>query len=108
MSVILKTGFAGFFIALMWPSFAGAVAYTSSQAGNWSSAATWGGKGVPKNGDTVVIRHPVIVNVSASIGTSGPSGSMAVQCTTPGTLTIATGATFTLRGDFRQENCVIT
>lgn len=46
--------------------------YTSSQTGSWGSASTWGGAGVPGDGDTVVIGtgHAVTLDSDRTIGTS--------------------------------------
>src|SRR5581483_10818701 len=86
-----------------WPA-----AYTSTQAGSWSSAATWGGRGVPSAGDSVTIAHAVVADQNAVVGLSGASGTVAVTCQAPGSLTINSGVTFALRGDFLQNNCPIT
>lgn len=43
-------------------------AYTSTQSGNWSAAATWGGGGTPGNGDSATIAngHMATYDVDAS------------------------------------------
>ena len=41
--------------------------YTSSQAGDWSNSATWGGAGVPAQGDNVTIAHAITVNSNTSV-----------------------------------------
>ncbi|QGH71187.1 hypothetical protein [Methanobacterium virus PhiF1] len=50
--------------------------FTSSQSGLWSSASTWGGAGVPGNGDTVTIAsgHTVTFDVDQSGFASGLAG----------------------------------
>lgn len=50
--------------------------FTSSQSGLWSSASTWGGAGVPGNGDTVTIQsgHTVTFDVDQSGFSSGLAG----------------------------------
>lgn len=50
--------------------------FTSSQSGLWSSASTWGGAGVPGNGDTVTIAsgHTVTFDVDQSSFASGLAG----------------------------------
>jgi hypothetical protein len=75
-------------------------AYTSSQTGNWSSASTWGGAGVPGNGDTATVNNAVTVDVNTIVGTS-PSDqtTIVLQINNPGTLTIATGVSLTVRGN---------
>lgn len=86
--------------ASMW-----ATAFTASVTGNWSDAATWGGAGVPGNGDTVTINAGIVVTVdvnttigdssaqvysyisSISIGAAGTGGSGACTVTiTPGSV----------------------
>ncbi len=50
--------------------------FTSSQSGLWSSSSTWGGAGVPGNGDTVTIQsgHTVTFDVDQSSFASGLAG----------------------------------
>ena len=50
--------------------------FTSSQSGLWSSASTWGGAGVPGDGDTVTIAsgHTVTFDVDQSSFASGLAG----------------------------------
>lgn len=43
--------------------------FTSTQNGNWSSSSTWGGAGVPGNGDYVTVAHQVVID--QNIGTTG-------------------------------------
>lgn len=47
---------------------------TSSQAGNWSDTATWGGNPAPGDGDRAVIGHAVTIAAATSVtvGTSPP------------------------------------
>lgn len=75
-------------------------AYTSSQAGNWSNSATWGGAGVPGNGDTATVNHAVTVDANTIVGTSGAAGTAVVTLGAGGGVTIATGVAFIVRGDF--------
>lgn len=43
-------------------------AYTSTQAGDWNSAATWGGGGYPNaSGDTATVSHDVTIPAGATI-----------------------------------------
>jgi hypothetical protein len=53
-------------------------AYTSSQNGNWSSASTWGGAGVPGNGDTwtVAAGHYVTYDVTTFQSTGLDNGAV--------------------------------
>lgn len=73
--------------------------FTSSQAGNWSSASTWGGAGVPANGDTASIGHAVTVDVNTTVGTSPAPGTNAITITSGGSLVIADNVVLTLRGE---------
>jgi hypothetical protein len=52
-------------------------AYTSSQDGNWSDTATWGGSGPPGNGDTVTINHNVTLTGNVTVGSSPATGGTA-------------------------------
>lgn len=85
-------------------------AFTSKAAGNWSASGqtTWNEVGVPGNGDTVTITHAVIVDVNTTIGASGALNSVACAVGAPGSLTVATGATLTLRGDLTTNNVNFT
>ncbi len=42
--------------------------FTSTQPGNWSNTATWGGSGPPKDGDAASIKHAVIQDINVNIG----------------------------------------
>ncbi len=87
-------------------------AFTSKASGNWSASGTttWTQSGVPGNGDTVTIGtgHAIIVDVNTTIGASGAADSVAVQITATGTLEVATGVTFTLRGCMVIGNTTFT
>lgn len=75
-------------------------AYTSSQNGNWSSPSTWGGAGVPGDGDTASVGHNITVDVNTTVGTSPNSTSTAaVTWTAAKTITIAANVTFTVKGN---------
>ena len=47
--------------------------YTSSQSGNFSSSATWGGAGVPGDGDRFDVSpgHTVTIDTGISVPTNG-------------------------------------
>lgn len=71
-------------------------AFTSSQAGNWSSAATWGGAGVPGAGDTAWVKHAVTVDVATIVGLAAAvnqagTGTIAIS----GTTVTGSGTAFT-------------
>lgn len=83
-------------------------AYTSSGAGNWSSASTWGGAGVPGIGDTATVNHAVTVDANTTVGTSGAFGTIVITVGSAGSLTIATGIRLTVRGDTQLQNSVLT
>jgi hypothetical protein len=63
-------------------------AYTSTQSGNWSDTATWGGGGYPVNGDTAAISntHTVTITGTETVGTSPTPASDAITCSGSGTL----------------------
>ncbi len=82
--------------------------FTSTQAGNWSSAATWGGGGVPGNGDRAVVNHVVDVTDDRIVGTS-PAGTdtttYALDIGAAGRLNITgSGARLRVRGPARTQN----
>lgn len=76
-------------------------AFTSKAAGNWSASGqtTWNEVGVPGNGDTVTITHAITVDAATTVGTSGATGTAAVTINSGGTVTVAAGVTWTVRGD---------
>jgi hypothetical protein len=78
-----------------------AAAYTSTQTGNYSSTATWGGVGPPGNGDTFTVATATVVTVDVSsiAGTSGVNGTTAVTLAGTGQLVVGAGVTFTARGN---------
>src|SRR6185437_13694615 len=95
-------------LALLFVPRAWATAYTASVTGNWNSAATWGGAGIPGSGDTAVINNGVTVTVpngyTAVIGTSpaNDSATPALACANTGSgtgiLIVATGGTLVRKG----------
>lgn len=75
-------------------------AYTSTQAGNWSNSATWGGGGVPGDGDTATVAHAVAVDTNTTVGTSpNDTTTYVVTVTTNGVLTINTGVELRCKGN---------
>jgi hypothetical protein len=82
-------------------------AYTSSQSGDWASASTWSGAGVPVDGDTVTIgAHTVTVASNATVGTSPNNTTTIVISLTSASsvLVIAAGVTFTVKGNLNLVN----
>jgi uncharacterized repeat protein (TIGR01451 family) len=55
-----------------------AATFTSSQSGNWSSASTWGGAGVPGSADTATIQggHTVTLDAVVTVNTLTLSGTL--------------------------------
>ena len=68
--------------------------YTSSQSGNFSASSTWGGSGVPGDGDRfdVTYGHTVTIDTGISIPTNGYADSYVY-----GILQSQSGANTTLR-----------
>jgi hypothetical protein len=89
-------------------------AFTSKATGNWSSGGqtTWNQVGVPGNGDTVIIGtgHAITVNVNTTVGHSpgASDATAAVLVNTTGTLTVAAGIVFTVRGDLKLNDTTLT
>ena len=73
------------------------VSFTSSQTGNWSDTATWGGSGPPGDGDdaTIASTHVVTVNDARLIGDA--TANVRLTVASGGTLTIASGGTLTVK-----------
>jgi hypothetical protein len=72
--------------------------YTSSQSGNFSSSATWGGAGVPGDGDRFDVSsgHTVTIDTGISVPTNGYADSYVY-----GILTNQASQNTTLRMDGR-------
>lgn len=85
-------------------------AFTSKAAGNWSASGqtTWNEVGVPGNGDTVSIAHAITVDVNTTVGDSPAEGTAVITITVGGSLTVAAGVTFTVRGDTLLNNGGVT
>jgi hypothetical protein len=84
--------------------------YTTSQSGDWSNPATWGGSGPPGIGDTATkgAAHNLTVDANAVIGTSPSDTTTNVLTLTAGAgkFAIASGVTFELRGNASHAACV--
>jgi hypothetical protein len=99
--------------------------YTSSQSGNFSSSATWGGAGVPGNGDRFDVSsgHTVTIDTGISVPSTGYADSyvygilqsQASQNTTlrmngrlyikgGGTLHLRAGATIQINGSSAEQH----
>ena len=79
-------------------------AYTTTQAGDWSATATWGGTGPPDSGDTAEIAHDVVVASDATIG-EGPTNL--TDCSlwlNGGKLTVASDTSFRIKGNVVHQN----
>lgn len=90
-----------------------ATACVSQAAGNWSNAATWTScsgctGGVPSNGCTATVNYAVTVDVNTTVGTSPAAGNTALSVSSGASLTIASGVTLVVRGDFAVDNAAIT
>jgi len=53
-------------------------AYISSQNGWWDDAATWGGGGVPGDGDTATVNHIVAMRGNVTIGTDAAADDLTI------------------------------
>ncbi len=81
----------------------GDTAYRTVLGGDWSDDATWNQKGIPRDGDTVVIAHDVIISQNTTVGHSPGTGDSvaAVHIKGSATLTIRKGKRLRCRGDLR-------
>ena len=94
-------------IALLLVPGTWAASYRAAAPGGyWQFASTWGGAGVPGNGDTVVISDgaAVIVSDPRIVGTSGQPGTVAINTGNTGALVIANGGTLQVRGDIQYTS----
>jgi hypothetical protein len=80
---------------------------TSTQAGNLSNAATWGGSAFV-DGDYVSIGHAVTQDVDAIYGDSPSDTTTIVIDITAGSFSVAAGKMLTLRGNAKQADVVVT
>lgn len=89
------------FLFLLFPvSVAHATAYTSTQSGNWNTASTWGGAGVPGNNDTITVIDGTTVTVTddRTVGTS-TNTSTSINLKSSGRITIVNGGFLHVRGN---------
>jgi len=92
-------------ILLIAPPIYGA-AYTSTQSGDWSVVATWGGGGFPADGDTATISagHTVFVDGDITVGTA-PGNTTTYDLDINGTLDwaydLGVNATLTVKSSIR-------
>src|SRR5947209_9959435 len=71
-----------------------ATSYTASPSGNWSSASTWGGAGVPGAGDTATVTSwTVTLDVPVSVATLTVNGA-----TITGTQSLSATSAFNWNG----------
>lgn len=90
-------------LLVIYPASGWAVAYTSSKAGVVSDAATWGGAGVPGDGDTVTVNHAIVFDTNTTIGINGTAANhLTVQGS--GSIELAAGVKLTVRGYLYQNN----
>lgn len=92
--------------ALLCP-LAHGVSYTATTTGNWNSATTWAGAGVPGVGDTATcsVAVTITVSVSTSVGTSPASGNVITQSGSC-VIAIAQNVTFTVLGGWSKLGTV--
>lgn len=85
--------------------------YTSSQTGNWNTSSTWGGAGVPTDGDdaTIADTHTVTVTENATIGLdSGTTAQYDLEVLDGGALIIDDDITLTTKTSVRTGSGPIT
>lgn len=99
--------FAIFFIFGISSHIAFAASYTASQTGNWSSSSTWGGAGVPGDGDTATIgAFTVTVDTNTTVGTSpNDTTTKVINLTSASSvLSISASAALTVKGNIGLVN----
>jgi len=79
---------------------AGATDKTVSSSGNWSSAATWGGAGVPQASDKVIIPGGLTVNVDA------PASVAEITVSQDAVLTWSNSSVLTISGKLDVDGTV--
>jgi hypothetical protein len=91
-------------LALLLPASLWGTAYTATQSGNWNQAATWGGAGVPVNGDTFTIgAYTVTVSDTQTAVASGATGTVMGTVQQGGVLIIANSGRLNARGDLNLQ-----
>src|SRR5207244_13354066 len=83
--------FGVFLIVLVTAAPGFAASCSSTTSGNWSSASTWGGAGVPGSGDTATVNggHVVTLDIPVTVATLTLGGGQI-----NGTQSIAVTSTF--------------
>lgn len=82
--------------------------YTSSQTGDFNSAATWGGAGVPTAIDQFSIAASHTVTVPSGYSAAGFGNLLGTDDANRATLVIADGGTLKLHGDLEPDDwCVV-
>jgi len=74
-------------------------AYLSSQSGSWSTAATWGGAGVPGAGDTVKIARDHVVTAGGAVTVGSDAGTGSAAITLEGASQLLVTGALVARGD---------
>ena len=88
------------YVIVYWTQ-AQATTFTSTQNGSWSDALTWGGIGVPGNGDEVIINHDITLNGNIVVGKSQAQNSPSPSILISGKLLLSGGSTLVCRGDIK-------
>jgi hypothetical protein len=86
-------------------------AYTSTQAGDWTNTATWGGTGPPGANDTASVGNAVTITTAITVGNNGGTGGTpAIEITSGGSLFVSGSGSLTISADlqFRTNNATVT
>ncbi len=80
---------------------------TSTQAGAWGSASTWGGEPPPGDGDQAVVQHAVTVGSAVTVGQhSSGGGSLDLDVQAGGSLAVLPGATLRVKGNIEYAGAL--
>ena len=93
--------FGVFLIVLCVAAPGFAASFSSTTSGNWSSASTWGGAGVPGSGDTATVNGGHVVTLDIPVTVAGGSivnGGFVASATTLATSTTVVGGTMLAGG----------